>query len=65
MSDAPARRQDDSATAKFIREASIVRDPDNKLWAPAKWVVGMFQYLIAIVLVSESIKQVIRNSGVV
>jgi hypothetical protein len=53
MSDTPPRKQQDSATARFIRDAGTVQDPDHKLWAPVKWVVGMLQYMIAIVLVSE------------
>ena len=45
--------QRSSRTERFIRGAGEVReDPDNKLWAPARWVVGLIQYLIAIIMIT-------------
>ena len=53
--------QQPSKTERFIRGAGEVReDPDNRMWAPARWVVEMIQYLIAIIMVTigESIKAI-------
>ncbi|KJX96905.1 hypothetical protein TI39_contig595g00002 [Zymoseptoria brevis] len=63
MSDSPARTQQSSGTAKFMRDAGKVYDPDHKLWAPAKWIVGIFQYLVAIVLVTiaEGFKSIVSG----
>ena len=42
-----------SKTDRFIRGAGDVHDPNKQLWAPARWVVQMVQYLIAIILISQ------------
>lgn len=40
-----------SRTERFIRSAGEVReDPAQRLWAPARWVVQMIQYLVAIIM---------------
>lgn len=41
-----------SKTADFMRGAGTVNDPENKLWGPARWVVQLVQYLIAIIMIS-------------
>jgi len=41
----------ESRTSAFLRSAGEVRDPDHKLWGPAKWIAAMVQYLIALVIV--------------
>ena len=52
MADSHSQHQT-SKTERFIRGAGDVReDPDQKLWAPARWVVQMIQYLIAIIMVT-------------
>ncbi|CZT17498.1 uncharacterized protein RCC_03332 [Ramularia collo-cygni] len=42
----------ESATTRFMKGAGQVNDPDNKLWGPAKWLVGMIQYLVAVMMVT-------------
>lgn len=37
---------------RFMRGAGEVNDPDHKLWAPARWVVQMVQYLVAIIILT-------------
>ena len=42
-----------SKTERFIRGAGEVReDPEQRLWWPARVVVQMIQYLIAIIMVT-------------
>ena len=58
--------QQPSKTERLIRSAGEVReDPDNKMWAPARWVVEMIQYLIAIIMVAigESIKAIVSGES--
>lgn len=42
----------ESKASRFIRESGQVYDPEHKLWAPARWVVQMVQYLIALIILS-------------
>ncbi|KAF2216024.1 hypothetical protein CERZMDRAFT_90048 [Cercospora zeae-maydis SCOH1-5] len=42
-----------SNAGEFMRGAGIVNDPEKKLWAPARWVAQLVQYLIALVMISE------------
>lgn len=37
---------------RFMRGAGEVNDPENKLWGPARWVVQMVQYLVAIIILT-------------
>jgi hypothetical protein len=53
-----------SKTDRFIRGAGEVReDPEHRLWGPAKWVVQLIQYLVAIVIVTigEGMKAIIKG----
>jgi len=43
-------RQPSSRTANFMRGAGEVQD--RQLWGPAKWIVQLVQYLIAIMIVT-------------
>jgi len=55
------QQQQPSKTERLIRGAGEVRnDPNQRLWAPARWVVQMVQYLVAIMLVAigESVKAI-------
>jgi len=47
-----------SRTDRFMRGAGNVED--TKLWGPAKWVVQLIQYMIAIVMVTmaEGVKAI-------
>lgn len=54
MSDAPTAQP--SKTERFLRGAGQVReDPNQRLWAPARWVVQLVQYLIAIIMYISSL----------
>lgn len=58
--------QQPSKTERFIRSAGEVReDPDNKLWAPVRWVAELVQYLIAIIMVTigESIRAIVSGES--
>ena len=58
--------QQQSKTERFIRGAGEVReDPDNKMWAPMRWVVEMIQYLIAIIMVTigEGFKAIFQGES--
>lgn len=59
MSDRPGT----SPTTRFMRGAGQVNDPEGKLWAPARWVVQMIQYLIALIMVTlaEGFKAVVSG----
>lgn len=48
-----------------MRGAGQVNDPEGKLWAPARWVVQMVQYLIALVMltVAEGFKAVFSRQN--
>lgn len=35
-----------------MRGATQVNDPEHKLWAPARWVVQLIQYLIAVIMLT-------------
>lgn len=50
-----------SKTDKFMRGAGDVRD--TNLWGPAKWVVQLVQYMIAIILltIGEGFKAVVTG----
>ncbi|KAK3709133.1 hypothetical protein LTR37_011112 [Vermiconidia calcicola] len=40
-------------TERFMRGAGEVReDPEHRMWAPARWVAQMVQYLVAIIIVT-------------
>lgn len=39
-------------STRFMRGAGQVNDPEGKLWAPARWVVQLVQYLIAIIMLT-------------
>lgn len=57
-------QQQSSKTERFIRGAGEVReDPEQRLWAPARWVVQMIQYLIAIIVVTigEGFKAIVSG----
>lgn len=44
----------DTLSSRFIRGAGEVKDdPEHRLWGPAKWVVQLVQYMIAIIVVSK------------
>lgn len=45
-------RQQETTGERFMRGAGEVHDPDHKLWAPARWVVQMVQYLVAIIMLT-------------
>ncbi|KXT09482.1 hypothetical protein AC579_7829 [Pseudocercospora musae] len=51
MSDSQSQSKESRAQA-FVRGAGEVQDPEHKLWAPARWVVQMVQYLIAIIMIN-------------
>jgi len=59
MSDRPGQ----SSSARFMRNAGTVNDPEHKLWAPARWVVQMIQYLIALIMLTlaEGFKAVVSG----
>ncbi|KAF2767347.1 hypothetical protein EJ03DRAFT_329254 [Teratosphaeria nubilosa] len=50
--------QQSTFSGNFIRGAGEVQD--KRLWGPAKWVVQMIQYLIAIIMITmgEGIKAI-------
>ncbi|GAB7358713.1 hypothetical protein MBLNU230_g3942t1 [Neophaeotheca triangularis] len=52
MSNNQQRQTEATRTENFIREASKVQDPDHKLWAPARWLIMMVQWMIAIIIVT-------------
>jgi hypothetical protein len=39
-------------STRFMRGASHVNDPEGKLWAPARWIVQLIQYMIALVMLT-------------
>lgn len=45
-----ADSQQSSGVDRFMRGAGEVQD--KRLWGPAKWIVQMIQYLIAIIMVT-------------
>jgi len=53
----------ESATTRFMKGAGQVNDPDHKLWGPAKWVAGVVQYLVAILMVTiaEGFKSIVSG----
>lgn len=59
-----AETQQPSKTERFIRGAGTVKEDDeNRLWGPAKWVVQLVQYLVAIMIVTigEAFKAIISG----
>lgn len=52
MSGNQQKQHELTKTEQFIRDASQVKDPDHKLWAPARWVIMMIQWMIAIIIVT-------------
>nr|POF01173.1 hypothetical protein CFP56_21121 [Quercus suber] len=40
----------DSTSSRFMRNAGEVND--KRLWGPAKWIVQLIQYLVALVMVT-------------
>ncbi|KAF2163634.1 hypothetical protein M409DRAFT_25822 [Zasmidium cellare ATCC 36951] len=63
MADSNENKPQESKSSTFIRGAGNVRDPDNQLWWPARWVVQMIQYLVAIMVVTmaEGIKSIVSG----
>ena len=64
MADSGAHRE--SKTERFIRGAGEVReDPEQRLWAPARWVVQLIQYMIAIIMVTiaESLRAIFSGKS--
>lgn len=55
----------DTRTTRFMRGAGHVNDPEGKLWAPARWVVALIQYLIALIMVTmgEGIKAIFSGKN--
>jgi len=51
MSDAQQSTTSTRST-RFMRGAGHVNDPEGKLWAPARWVVQLIQYLIALIMLT-------------
>jgi hypothetical protein len=39
-------------STRFMQGASHVNDPEGKLWWPARWIVQLIQYLIALVMLT-------------
>ncbi|PPJ52386.1 hypothetical protein CBER1_09791 [Cercospora berteroae] len=54
-----------SKAADFMRGAGTVNDPDKKLWGPARWVVQLVQYLIAIIMITiaEGFKSIVSGGS--
>ncbi|CAK1357221.1 uncharacterized protein RHO25_008635 [Cercospora beticola] len=54
-----------SKAADFMRGAGTVNDPENKLWGPARWVVQLVQYLIAIIMITiaEGFKSIVSGGS--
>ncbi|KAM3424998.1 hypothetical protein BST61_g6968 [Cercospora zeina] len=54
-----------SKAAEFMRGAGTVNDPEKKLWAPARWIVQLVQYLIALVMITtaEAFKSIVSGEG--
>ena len=59
MSDRPGS----TTSTRFMRNAGTVNDPEHKLWAPARWVVQMIQYLVALIILTlaEGFKAVVSG----
>lgn len=56
----------ESSSQRFIRSAGQVRDdPSQRLWGPARWVVQLIQYMIAIIMVTigEGIKSIFTGES--
>ncbi|CAK3749935.1 hypothetical protein AC578_6273 [Lecanosticta acicola] len=62
MADRP-RPQQESRSSAFVRGAGEVRDPEHKLWAPARWVASLIQSLVAVIIVTigEGLKSIIKG----
>lgn len=61
---ADSSKHEETTTERFIRGAGEVReDPEHKMWAPARWVVQMVQYLIAIIVLTmvEGIRAIVTG----
>lgn len=58
-------QQDSSTSTRFMRGAGQVNDPEHKLWGPARWVVQMVQYLVALVVltIAEGFKAVVSGKS--
>jgi hypothetical protein len=52
-----------SKREQFIRASGQV--PNKELWGPAKWVVQLIQYMIAIMIITigEGIKSIVTGEG--
>lgn len=48
-------------SSRFVRGAGEV--PDGQLWGPARWVVQLIQYLVALVIVTvgEGLKYIFKG----
>ncbi|KXS95807.1 hypothetical protein AC578_6273 [Pseudocercospora eumusae] len=62
-SDPSSSPSKESRAQAFVRGAGEVQDPEHKLWAPARWLVQMIQYLIAIIMITiaEGIKSIVSG----
>ncbi|KAK3631615.1 hypothetical protein LTR22_021020 [Elasticomyces elasticus] len=60
---ADSSRSSQSRTDAFLRSSSVVQN--RKLWGPAKWVVQLVQYLIAIIIVTiaEGFKAIVSGKN--
>lgn len=58
-----ADRPGSSTSTRFMRGAGTVNDPEGKLWGPARWVVQMVQYLVALIMLTlaEGFKAVVSG----
>lgn len=58
MSDPDRQQNESNLSSRFVRSAGEVQD--KKLWGPAKWVVQLVQYMIAIIMltIGEGIKSI-------
>ena len=53
----------ESGSSRFIRGAGEVQD--KKLWGPAKWVVQLVQYMVALLMITilEALKAVVSGKS--
>ena len=61
---AESHSQQQSVSDRFLRGAGSVReDPENRMWAPARWIVQFFQYMIAVIVVAvaEALKAIVSG----
>ena len=61
---ADSSKQQETTSERFLRGAGEVReDPENKLWWPARVVVQMIEYLVAIMVLTmvEGIRAIVTG----